>query len=218
MVVQKAMVSWFIEWRIDWCTQKSSSKKIGQYLVGSYVEWAIKWSPDIDICSFFFFFFYRPTDCRKIPCEKSAIQGINRLSPWLSIKLPSTIFSGNGSSWMISSGKYFWLLKLLNPTSSMNPTNWFVVPCIGVYLVLTAFPPMQNGSWLAGRSSENNWGISCVWSTIQIRYLLCSYYLRRCPDIRTFQSGSHFSLVARGWNPKQEYVWTFLVVLGSWYP
>ncbi len=27
-----------------------------------------------------------------------------------------------------------------------------------------------------------------------------------------------FSLVARGLNPKQEYVWTFLVVLGSLYP
>ncbi len=31
---------------------------------------------------FLFFFFTWPTDCRKNPCEKSAIQGINRLWPY----------------------------------------------------------------------------------------------------------------------------------------
>ncbi len=32
--------------------------------------------------SFFFFFLSRPTGCWQISCEKSAIKGINRLSPY----------------------------------------------------------------------------------------------------------------------------------------
>ncbi len=68
----KATVSWFLGWRIDrWAKKKAAVEK-------NWQKFWKNWN-----CSHSLFFFSRPTDWWKTPCEKSAIPGINWMWPKL---------------------------------------------------------------------------------------------------------------------------------------